>query len=39
MDTYDERVVAGHGPHRFTEILLDLTTFVGIPPLVFYGKM
>jgi hypothetical protein len=39
MDTYDERVVAGHGPHRFIEILLDLTTFAGIPPMVFYWKM
>jgi hypothetical protein len=39
MDTYDERVVAGQGPHLFTEILLDLTTLVQIPPLVFFGKM
>jgi hypothetical protein len=39
MDTYDKRVVAGHGPHHFIKILLDLATFVGIPPPVFCGKM
>jgi hypothetical protein len=39
MDTYDERVVAGQGPHLFTEILLDLATLVQIPPPVLCGKM
>jgi hypothetical protein len=39
MDNYDKRVVAGQGPHLFTEILLDLATLVEIPPPVFCGKM
>jgi hypothetical protein len=39
MDTYDKRVVAGEGPHLFTEILLDLDTLVQIPPPVFCGKI
>jgi hypothetical protein len=39
MDTYDKRVVAGEGPHLFTEILLDLATLVQIPPPVFCGKI
>jgi hypothetical protein len=39
MDTYDERVIAGQGPHLFTEILLDLATLVQIPPPVFCGRL
>jgi hypothetical protein len=39
MDTYDERVVACQGEHLFTEVLLDLATFLQIPPPVFYGKL
>jgi hypothetical protein len=39
MDSYDHRVVAGLGTYRFSNTLLELSTFVGILPLVFHGKM
>jgi hypothetical protein len=39
MVTYDERVIAGLGPYRFSKTLLELATYVEIPPPVFCGKM
>jgi hypothetical protein len=39
MVTYDERVIAGLGPYHFSKTLLELATYVEIPPPVFYGKM
>jgi hypothetical protein len=39
MVTYDDRVIAGLGPYRFSKTLLELATYVEIPPPVFCGKM
>jgi hypothetical protein len=38
MDSYDHRVVAGLGGYRFSETLLELSNFVGIPPPEFRGR-
>jgi hypothetical protein len=38
MDPYDHRVVAGLGGYRFSETLLELSNFVGIPPPEFRGR-
>jgi hypothetical protein len=38
MDRYDHRVVAGLGGYCFSKTLLELSDFVGIPPLEFRGR-
>jgi hypothetical protein len=38
MDPYDHRVVAGLGNYCFSQTLLELSDFVGIPPPEFQGR-
>jgi hypothetical protein len=38
MEPYDHRAVAGLGGYHFSETLLELSNFVGIPPPEFRGR-